>query len=125
MCSTKALHGIRCKPENDIVIPARCREKAETDRGIKAGVKAVYDTLNLDTGSSRSSYSLDMLSTSFEVLRTKLKGKTKGEVKRLVGSPDRIEYFAGKECWIYGKTYTAKDRGVVFDGGRVLTVTYY
>ena len=125
MCATKSMQGIPCKPENDIVIPARCRGKEETDRGIKAGAKAVYDTLNLDTGSSKSSSSLNMLTTSLDVLRDRLAGKTESEVKRLVGSPDRIEVFAGKKCWVYGNTYTSKDRGIVFDDGKVLTVTFY
>ena len=53
MCAAKSLHGIPCKPENDIVIPARCRGKAETERGIKAGVKKVYEELGLDTGAAR------------------------------------------------------------------------
>jgi hypothetical protein len=48
LCATQTMLGIRCKPENDIIIPQRCREKEETNKGIKAGVKAVYDTLNID-----------------------------------------------------------------------------
>ena len=125
LCGTKSTRGIPCKPENDIVIPERCRGKAETKRGITAGVKAVYDTLNLQTGGSSSSSSLNMLTSPLDDLRKHLKSKTKNEVKRLVGSPDRIEVFAGKKCWVYGNTYTSKDRGIVFDGGKVLTVTYY
>jgi hypothetical protein len=125
LCATKSMQGIPCKPENDIVIPERCRGKEETKRGIEAGAKAVYDTLNLDTGSSKSSSSLNMLTTSLDVLSDRLKGKTESEVKSLVGSPDRIEVFAGKNCWVYGNTYTSKDRGIVFDGGRVLIVTFY
>ncbi len=125
LCATKAMHEIPCKPENDIIIPTRCREKSETKRGVKAGAKAVYDALNLNTGGSSSSSSLNMLNAPIDVLRKKLNGKTKSEVKRLVGSPDRIEVFAGKKCWVYGNTYTSKDRGIVFDGVRVLTVTFY
>jgi len=125
LCATKAMHEIPCKLENDIIIPARCRGKAETKRGVKAGAKAVYDALNLNTGGSSSSSSLNMLTAPIDVLRKKLNGKTKSEVKRLVGSPDRIEVFAGKKCWVYGNTYTSKDRGIVFDGVRVLTVTFY
>ena len=53
MYATKATNGIPCKPENDIVIPKRCRNKAETGRGIRAGTEAVYDVLNLDKGGSR------------------------------------------------------------------------
>ncbi len=125
LCATKSMHGIPCKPENDIVIPERCRGNEETNRGIKAGAKAVYDTLNLDTESSKSSSSLNMLYTPLDVLRRELEGKTKNEVKKLVGSPNRIEVFGGKKCWVYGNTYTSKDRGIVFDGDRVLTVTFY
>lgn len=125
LCATKSLNGIPCKPENDIVIPERCRGKKETNRGIKAGTKAVYYSLNINTESSNSSSSLNMLTTSLDVLRNRLKGKTESEVKRLVGSPDRVEVFAGKKCWVYGNTYTSKDRGIVFDDGKVLTVTFY
>ena len=66
-----------------------------------------------------------MLTAPIDVLRKKLNGKTKSEVKRLVGNPNRIEVFAGNKCWIYGNTYSYKDRGIVFDGNRVLTVTFY
>lgn len=48
LCATQTMYGLQCRPENDIVLPVRCRKKAETNRGIKAGVKAVYDTLGLD-----------------------------------------------------------------------------
>ena len=125
LCSTKSLYGIPCKPENDIVIPENCRGKAEANRGIKAGVKAVYDTLNLATEGSKSSGSIDMLNTSLDVLRAKLEGKTKKEVKGLAGKPDRIKNIAGYECWIYGKSYTTKDRCVMFEGDRVFTVSFY
>lgn len=125
LCATKSMLNIQCNPENDIVIPPRCRGKEETQRGLKAGVKAVYDTLNLDKGNSKWPSSLDMLTTPLDVLRRELEGKTKTEVRKLVGNPDRIEVFAGKKCWIYGNTYTSRDRGIVFDGERVLTVTFY
>jgi hypothetical protein len=121
MCATKSLHGLKCKPENDIVIPDRCRDRIDTSKGIQNGVKAVYTSLNLRTDST----SLNMLTAPLEVLRNRLHGKTKNEVKKLVGRPNRIEYFSGNECWIYGKTYTTKDRGVVFKSGKVLTVSFY
>lgn len=124
-CATKSLHDIPCNPENDFAMPERCRGKTETNRGIEAGVREVYDTLNLDTGRSDSSSSLDVLTTPLDVLSSRLKGKTKSEVRDLVGSPDRTGVFAGKECWIYGNTYTSKDRGIVFDSGKVITVTFY
>ncbi len=107
LCATKSMHGIPCKPENDIVIPERCRGKAETNRGIKAGAKAVYDTLNLDTGGSSSSSSLNMLTSPLDVLRKRLKGKTKSEVERLVGSSHRVEVFAGKKCLGTGRPQTS------------------
>jgi hypothetical protein len=53
LCATQTLHGLRCKPENDFVMPERCRGKEETKRGITAGAKAVYDTLNLDTDAGK------------------------------------------------------------------------
>lgn len=125
LCATKSMNNIPCKPENDISIPTHCRDKLETQKGIKAGVKAVFDTLNVDSSGHSSSTQLDMINTSLSTLRTKLTGKTKSEVRSLAGRPNRVEYFAGKECWIYGDTHTSSDVGVVFDGGRVLTVTYY
>lgn len=45
LCATKSMHGIQCKPENDIIMPIECRGKAETERGVKAGSKAVYDAM--------------------------------------------------------------------------------
>lgn len=53
LCYTQTLVGIQCRPENDIIIPERCRYKAETQRGNKAGVKAVYDALGLDAKGRR------------------------------------------------------------------------
>jgi len=47
------------------------------------------------------------------------------EVRELVGNPDRTDVIRGNKCLIYGKTYTEKDRGIVFDNGRVMTVTFY
>lgn len=125
LCATKSMHGIACKAENDIVIPERCRKKAETKRGIEAGTKTVYKFLNIDKIDSSASSSLDMLNSSLDDLTNQLKGKTMNEVKVIAGSPDRIEVFAGKKCWIYGTTRTSKDRGVVFDDGRALMVTFY
>lgn len=69
--------------------------------------------------------SLNMLTTSLDVLRRELEGKTKEEVRKIVGRPNRIQIFAGKKCWVYGNAYTSQDRGIVFHGNRVLTVTFY
>jgi hypothetical protein len=98
------MHDLKCKPENDIVVPERCRGKEETNRGTKAAVEKVYKILNLNPDGSKSSYPVNMLATPLTTLSNKLEAKTKREVKKLVGSPDRIEYFVGKECWIYGNT---------------------
>ncbi len=38
-CSYASLSGRRCSPEDDIVIPARCRGQADTQRGNEAGIK--------------------------------------------------------------------------------------
>jgi hypothetical protein len=124
-CATRSLKGLECDPENDIVIPERCRNNAETQRGVRDGTKAVYDSVMQRTKKQSSSGSLNMITTPLDTLRRKLNGKTKSEVRALVGSPDTIERFAGKECWIYGSSRTSQDRGIVFDGGAVLTVTFY
>ncbi len=125
LCATKSMHGIPCIPDNDFVMPERCRGKEETHKGIKAGAKAVYDTLNLDAKKSNGALSINILTTSIDVLAKRLKGKSKSEVRRLCGEPSRIEPSAGFECWIYGNTHTSRDRGIVFDGESVLTVTFY
>ncbi len=74
---------------------------------------------------SKSTPTISMLIEPIDYLRNKLIGKTKGEVRQLVGNPDRIEFYAGKKCWIYGHSYTNKDRGIVFEGDKVLMVTFY
>jgi hypothetical protein len=124
-CATRSMHGLTCKPENDIIIPVRCRGKAETERGLKAAVKDVNTALKQKPAIPKSSYSIDIITMPLPALRSKLKGKTKSEVKRLVGRPDRVEYFSGDECWIYGKSRTTEDVGIVFRGNIVFTVTYY
>lgn len=45
LCVTKSMHGIPCKPENDISIPVRCRGDAETQKGINAGTKEAYNII--------------------------------------------------------------------------------
>jgi hypothetical protein len=125
LCATESLNGMPCKPENDIVIPERCKGKEETNSGIKAGAKEIFDKIHKDTGSSKIPSSLNMLTTSLDTLREKLEGKTENEVRQLVGNPDRVEVFEGNNCWIYGKSNTSKDRAIIFDGKRVLTVTFY
>ena len=42
--------------------------------------------------------SLNMLTTSLDLLTRELEGKTKDEVKAIVINPNRIEIFAGKKC---------------------------
>lgn len=41
-CGTLALKGQRCNPEDDIVMPERCRNKDETLRGITDGQRSVW-----------------------------------------------------------------------------------
>jgi hypothetical protein len=48
LSGTRSLHGIPSKPEDDFVMPEKCRGKEETHAGIKDGVKAAYDGLGLD-----------------------------------------------------------------------------
>jgi len=119
MCSTKAMKGIACDPANDIVIPEKCRNKAETKRGIEAGVKdANAMIVGKKTDNSKTFSGLP-------ALRNRLVGKEENEVIEVLGRPSRTGVFAGKKCWIYGNTFTSEDIGIVFDGGKVLTVTYY
>jgi len=42
-CATRSMTGLSCEPGTDIVIPERCRGKAETQRGIEAGIKSVSE----------------------------------------------------------------------------------
>ncbi len=125
LCATKSIYGIPCEPENDIIIPEMCRKKDETNRGINAGATKVRDILKINSAGTKSSASLDILTTPIDILDKRLKGKTKNEIKNIVGMPDRIEIFGGNKCWIYGNTYSTKDRGIVFVGDEVLTVTFY
>lgn len=40
-CAAKSMKGIICDPENDFVMPPRCRNKPEIDEGMTAGLKSV------------------------------------------------------------------------------------
>lgn len=42
-CATRSMAGLSCELGTDIVIPERCRGKAETQRGIEAGIKSVSE----------------------------------------------------------------------------------
>jgi hypothetical protein len=118
-CSTKSMNGMVCDPVNDIVLPEKCRNKAETKRGVEAGVKDANAMIVGKKNDTSKTFS------GLPELRNRLVGKAGNEVITVMGIPSRIETFAGKECWIYGNTFTSEDIGVVFDGGKVLTVTYY
>lgn len=41
-CGTMALKGYQCDPQDDIIVPVRCRGLSETDRGTYDGVKSVW-----------------------------------------------------------------------------------
>ena len=41
-CVAKSMKGIKCEPNTDFVMPERCNHKAETDKGMKAGLKSVF-----------------------------------------------------------------------------------
>ncbi|WP_207263580.1 zinc ribbon domain-containing protein [Desulfovibrio sp. Huiquan2017] len=47
ICAGKSMVGVACDPQNDIVLPVRCRNKDETARGMKAGIKYAYDSLGV------------------------------------------------------------------------------
>ena len=127
ICATKSLHGLPCKPENDFVLPIRCRGLTETNKGILAGTEAVYELIGLDkkTGKPKSSTTLNILTSPLSTLNAKLEGKSVSEINKLFGKPNRESVAMGYKCWIYGNTYTSKDRAVIFNGGKVLTITYY
>ena len=48
MCGAKSANGIACNQENDIIIPVRCRNKTETEKGIQAGAEAAYIKYNFE-----------------------------------------------------------------------------
>jgi hypothetical protein len=41
-CATLSMKGKPCYPSDDIVVPERCRGKADTNKGIIDGTKSVY-----------------------------------------------------------------------------------
>ncbi len=41
-CATLSMKGKVCNPNDDIVIPPRCRGNADTQRGIEAGTRSVF-----------------------------------------------------------------------------------
>ena len=41
-CATMVLKGRKCDPDDDIIIPVRCRGKQETQKGITDGTKSVW-----------------------------------------------------------------------------------
>lgn len=40
-CVMMSFKGMKCNPSDDIAIPAECRGKVETDRGIREGGQSV------------------------------------------------------------------------------------
>lgn len=72
---------------------------------------------------------VNMVTDSLDHLNSVLRGKTPEEARQIAGPPDRIQHETawGYKCtyWIYGTTYTDKDRGIVFVKGKALTVTFY
>ena len=40
-CVAMAQNGYPCKPEDDFVMPERCRGGADADRGLKAGMESI------------------------------------------------------------------------------------
>ncbi|MCG2759288.1 MAG: hypothetical protein L6263_12770 [Desulfobacteraceae bacterium] len=40
-CAAKSMKGMICDPENDFVMPPRCRNKPETNEGMTAGLKSL------------------------------------------------------------------------------------
>jgi hypothetical protein len=46
-CVTRVSFDLKCQPQDDFVMPERCRGKPETQRGIKEGVREVYQSLGI------------------------------------------------------------------------------
>jgi len=46
-CATLVLFGLRCPPEDDFIMPAKCRGLKSTKRGLRAGVRSVYEEYNI------------------------------------------------------------------------------
>ena len=36
------MDGRPCDPKDDIILPPECRDNAEKDRGLKAGIEKIY-----------------------------------------------------------------------------------
>ena len=116
-CSYKSMMGKTCLAENNIALPERCKNKAETKEGIKKGIMLAKQ----ETASSGNSNKLT-LSQAKALVKP---GKTKAEVLRLLGKPDKKKIVSGYDSWIYGTTGTTDDVAVVFSGGKVMVITYY
>ena len=41
-CFTLSMDGRPCDPKDDIILPPECRDNAEKDRGLKAGIEKIY-----------------------------------------------------------------------------------
>ena len=41
-CATRSMKGLPCEPGTDISIPARCKSREDTKRGIEDGVRSAY-----------------------------------------------------------------------------------
>ena len=46
-CSGLSLNGYECAPEDDIILPAICRNEKITDMGMKRGLESAYDKLGI------------------------------------------------------------------------------
>lgn len=130
-CATRSLMGYKCKKENDVNVPSTCRNKNDTEHGINDGTRDAY--LNTDgvkipekeEPRVKKAKPSVLQSSTLDDLRKRFKGLSKDEVNQIVGRPDRIEFFSGYECWIYGNTFTNNDVGFVFDNNHVMTITTY
>jgi len=125
LCAAKKINSLQCERKNDIVIPDRCRGKSETEKGMVVGIAEVSAAQKTHIGTAVSSPLINVESTSIGALQEFLIGKTKREVKALVGKPNRVEFFAGHDLWVYGDSQVSVDKAVAFEGDIVKDVVFF
>lgn len=68
---------------------------------------------------------MDVLSTSIDVLKEKLEGKTLKEVIELVGKPHQQAIIRDHDAWVYVHDGTTSGKAIIFDNDRVIAVEHY
>jgi hypothetical protein len=94
-------------------------------KGSSQAIQKIFDNRREQPTENGRAQSLDILNSPLATLKSELKGKTKQEVKKIFGEPDRLMDIEGHRVWVYGTTHTSADRGIMFEGNEVLTVSFY